>query len=137
MKTKVILTLAVSAAVGLVGCGSRSANVSVGSQEKKQITSIQEQKDPTKDPANYPISDEKMEPISSVGVKITGTLTNNSGADAKMIMLTYGLYGEDGAKLGTAVATINNLGNGEKWNFEASSLHENAVTYKLDGLTIY
>lgn len=55
-------------------------------------------------------------------VKITGTITNTTGKNLSYISVEYKIYDSSNAVIGTALANANNIGSGETWRFEASSL---------------
>lgn len=57
--------------------------------------------------------------------------------DYSYVQITYGIYSDNGNKLGTAFANINNLNKGTTWQFEAigaSSVSGN-VKYKLESIS--
>ena len=68
----------------------------------------------------------EQEPYTSnpYGVKITGTLVNNTDEDKSYLQIEYNLYDADGAQIGTALANINNLKAGGTWKFEAASMEK-------------
>ena len=70
--------------------------------------------------------EKKQEPYTSnpYGVKITGTLVNNTDDDKSYLQIEYNLYDADGAQIGTALANINNLKAGGTWKFEAASMEK-------------
>ena len=53
---------------------------------------------------------------------IGGTLVNTSGKDLTYIQILIPTYNENGSRVGSAIATINNLKDGETWEFEAVDL---------------
>lgn len=73
------------------------------------------------DEADYTIANEKL--TSDYGyAKVTGTLTNNTGADLDYVSVEYAFYDEDGAKIDTAYANTSSLKKDGAWKFEAGSL---------------
>ena len=53
---------------------------------------------------------------------IGGTLVNTSGKDLTYIQILIPTYNDNGSRIGSAIATINNLKDGETWEFEAVDL---------------
>ena len=53
---------------------------------------------------------------------INGRLTNTSGRDLTYVQILIPTYNEEGHRVGSAIATINNLNDGESWEFEAVDL---------------
>lgn len=67
---------------------------------------------------------------------IEGTVTNNSGRDLSYVQILIPTYDTDGNKVGSAMANINNLKDGETWKFEAidssGGVDYDAENYELD-----
>ena len=67
---------------------------------------------------------------------IEGTVTNNSGRDLTYVQILIPTYDADGNKVGSAMANINNLKDGETWKFEAidssGGVDYDAENYELD-----
>ena len=67
---------------------------------------------------------------------IEGTVTNNSGRDLTYMQILIPTYDADGNKVGSAMANINNLKDGETWKFNAmdlsSGVNYDAENYELD-----
>ena len=67
---------------------------------------------------------------------IEGTVTNNSGRDLSYVQILIPTYDADGNKVGSAMANINNLKDGETWKFKAVDLSGgvdyDAENYELD-----
>ena len=53
---------------------------------------------------------------------INGRLTNTSGRDLTYVQILIPTYNDNGSRIGSAIATINNLKDGETWEFEAVDL---------------
>ncbi|MCK9582942.1 MAG: FxLYD domain-containing protein [Endomicrobiales bacterium] len=68
---------------------------------------------------------------------ISGIVKNNSQKNYSYVQISFGIYDKSGAKIGTAMANINNLRSGGTWKFEASILQnlDNIDTAKLEELT--
>ena len=54
-------------------------------------------------------------------VIVSGTLTNKSGKTWSYIQISFSLFDENGALMGTAFDNINYFANGSNWAFEANS----------------
>lgn len=68
---------------------------------------------------------------------ITGTYTNNTGAEQSYVQLSYNLYDADGNQIGTAYANTSNLADGATWKFEAigSESSSEVAKYELADVT--
>ena len=51
---------------------------------------------------------------------ITGVAENTSGKNLSYASVEFSIYDASGNNLGTALANINNLGEGDTWRFEAT-----------------
>lgn len=51
---------------------------------------------------------------------IKGVAVNTSGRDLSYASVEFSVYDASGNNLGTALANINNLGEGDTWRFEAT-----------------
>lgn len=51
---------------------------------------------------------------------IKGVAVNTSGHDLSYASVEFSVYDASGNNLGTALANINNLGQGDSWRFEAA-----------------
>lgn len=94
--------------------------------------------DAVENEADYAISGEKL--TSDYGLaKITGTLTNNTGADVDYVQVEYVLYDKDGAQIDTAYANTANLKKDGVWKFEASSVADidEVDSYERAGVTAW
>src|SRR5207248_8193500 len=69
------------------------------------------------------------------GGKITGTVVNRRNRKLKYVQISFILYDESGAQVGTALANVNDLEPGGRWNFEATSFGKNFRTYKFSELS--
>jgi hypothetical protein len=65
---------------------------------------------------------------------ITGTVVNRRSSKLTYAQITYHVYDASGAKVGTALANINGLEPGARWNFKALALVP-GKTYKFDALS--
>lgn len=71
------------------------------------------------------------------GGKITGIVENRRSRKLGYAQISFNLYDDSGAQVGSAVDNINGLEPGGKWKFEASSLGKEFTTYKFSELTGY
>lgn len=82
--------------------------------------------------AKYQIADERLVE-DTYSVKITGTYTNTSGGELGYVQLSYNLFDESGAQIGTAWANTSNLADGGVWKYEAycTASPGEAASYEL------
>ena len=113
----VVVVLVALGAFGSLSGGDKGSDSSTSAGAAK--TEQTEEKKPEQEP--YTISDETLDTSNPYGVKITGTLVNNTDEDKSYLQIEYNLYDADGAQIGTALANINNLKAGGTWKFEAMS----------------
>ena len=82
---------------------------------------------------NNTVSKSKLEEVSApkivegdFGIKsIEGSLKNVSGKTLSYVQITFALYDEDGAQIGSAIANINNLTKDSVWKYSAVALTTN------------
>lgn len=131
MKTKNLTPLLL--ALALTACGSDSTESK--KEEPKEETKVEEttkeettEEKPTEEAKSEESeSSEDFEIVeiaqdeTSPMVKINGKIKNNSGKDLSYLQIEIPIYDADGAKLGTALANINDLKKDEVWKFEAIS----------------
>ncbi|MFO0926371.1 MAG: FxLYD domain-containing protein [Gemmataceae bacterium] len=67
-------------------------------------------------------------------VTITGTVENRRSRTLRLVKITYHLYDDSGARVGSAFDLINNLEAGESWKFKAVGLVK-ASKYRLADLS--
>ena len=71
---------------------------------------------------------------------ITGVAKNPTKRKYSYASIQFSLYDANGNNLGTALASINNLGGGETWNFEATLLSfpgAKPVNYKVSEIVTW
>jgi hypothetical protein len=68
---------------------------------------------------------------------ITGTVKNNTGREIRYVQISFALFDQDGAQIGTAWTNITNLEAGGIWKFEAIAMNKNAVSAKFKGISSY
>ena len=70
------------------------------------------------------------------GVTVTGTVVNRRGHALHYAQITFRLFDDSGAQVGTAIANINGLESGDRWNFKATGgFGDNAAGCKLGELS--
>lgn len=76
--------------------------------------------------------------ISSFG-NIYGTAYNRTGKNLSYIQITYGIYNESGAKLGSCLANENNIPAATPWKFSAmcTNLPDSAYRYRVDDVAYW
>lgn len=123
MKSK-LLALVLATSFVLTACGGEA---STKAEEPKEESKIEEQEQASTPEEENSESAEDIELIevtqdeSSPMVKVTGKIKNTSGKDLSYLQIEIPIYDADGAKLGTALANINNLKADDVWKFEAIS----------------
>ena len=72
-------------------------------------------------------------------IYINGSIKNNSKKNYSYAQVTFGIYDDNGAKIGTALDNVTNLGAGETWTFKAMSIEAGVSggKYRLDEITGY
>lgn len=73
--------------------------------------------------------------IGQFGGEITGIVENRRGKNLRYVEITYNLYDDSGAQVGTAFANVTGLEAGGKWKFKAIILRTDATKYKLTELS--
>lgn len=81
------------------------------------------------------LSDKKI--VDSIGTTyIEGEIKNNTDKTYSYVQVTFNLYDENGAQLGTAIDNINNLEPNGTWKYKAMGLvTEKVSTYKFVEIT--
>jgi hypothetical protein len=67
-------------------------------------------------------------------LEITGTVINRRSTRLTYVQITFNVYDQTGARVGSALANINGLEAGERWNFRAISFGRGA-SYKFSELS--
>jgi hypothetical protein len=67
--------------------------------------------------------------------EITGTVVNRRDHKLNYAQITFNLYDASGAQVGSAIANINGLEPGGRWNFKAVTLGTDFVKYKFAELS--
>lgn len=70
-----------------------------------------------------------------LGGTITGIVENRRPRKLSYAQISFSLYDDSGAQVGTAIANINGLEPGSKWKFEAISFGQEFTKYKFSELT--
>lgn len=66
---------------------------------------------------------------------IEGKVRNNTDQKYTYAQISFNLYDDEGALVGTALANVNNLEPGGIWKFKAMIMNQEATSYKLGDLT--
>ena len=69
------------------------------------------------------------------GGEITGIVINRRNRKLIYAQITFNLYDESGAQVGSALANINGLEAGGRWKFKATSFGTDFSKYKINELT--
>lgn len=69
------------------------------------------------------------------GGEVTGTVINRRPRKLSYAQITFNLYDESGARVGTALANINGLEPGERWNFKATTFGTDFASCKFSELS--
>lgn len=73
-------------------------------------------------------------------LSIVGTAKNTAGEDLTYCQISAKFYDSDNAVIGTSLANINNLGDGESWKFEIMYFDmdtENVEDYKISDISCW
>lgn len=70
---------------------------------------------------------------TDLGMEITGTVVNRRSKALSYAQITFNVYDESGAQVGSALANINGLEPGGRWNFKAVAFTK-GKTYKFSKL---
>ena len=81
--------------------------------------------------------DEPRGEINSFSLNITGTLLNASDREYGYVQITFELFDDTEAKIGTALANVNDLSPNQRWRYEAIGFEDNASSYRLSELTAF
>lgn len=66
---------------------------------------------------------------------VAGKIKNSTAKKYNYAQVTFSVYDSSGAKVGSALANINNLAPGETWAFKALCMCPTGRRYKFDGVT--
>jgi len=70
-----------------------------------------------------------------LGMEITGTVINRRSKTLNYAQINFSIFDESGAQVGSALANINGLEPGARWNFKAQSFNKNGEKFKLSQLS--
>ena len=136
MKKLFIGALIALSTVSFIACGNttQSASQPIINEEAPEESSAQQEYDINM--ADFVVNAQLQAPDSIGNVYYEGTVTNNSGRDLTYVQILIPTYDADGNKVGSAIANINNLKDGETWKFKAMDLSGgvdyDAENYELD-----
>ena len=71
-----------------------------------------------------------------LGLEVTGTVVNRRRKVLSYAQITFNIYDETGAQVGSALANINGLEPGSRWNFKAFCFTK-GTGYKFSKLSGY
>lgn len=120
MKKKIGLiigcVLFVILAVGSVSSGEKD-NVKVNSKQTQSSKETSEKQSQQEEKKEYEISGAKTK-SDQFATYVTGILQNNGGKKG-YVQIMIPCYDKDGAKLGDALANVNDIEENGKWKFKA------------------
>lgn len=124
------------AALALSGCGTVSKEDGSAASSKTQSAASAASTKTAEPAKKYAITDEQIVK-DGYTAKVTGTFTNNSGTEMSYVQVSYTLFDESGAQVGTALANTNNLADGGTWKFEAlaTATPDKIASFKLGDVT--
>ena len=102
--------------VGSVPSGEKD-NVKVDNKQMQSSKETSEKQPQQEEKKEYEISDVKME-SDQFATYVSGVLQNN-GAKKGYVQIMIPCYDKDGAKLGDALANVNDIEANGKWKFKA------------------
>lgn len=123
--------------IAVIGMASR------GGSEKKNVTGSIDTNNPsaattpavTEAPkAKYEILEHKIEGDKYTRY-VTGKIKNNTGKEISYAQIEINLYDKDEAQVGTTLDNVTNLEKDGTWVFKAMILEDNAVSYKIKGVS--
>ena len=123
----ILFAFAAMLVIGLIAGGGKTAAPAETSNEPEKTAASGEN---ALQAVNNKSSKKKLEEVSapeiiegSFGAKsIDGALKNISGKTLSYVQITFALYDENGAQIGSAVANINNLTKDSVWKYSAVAL---------------
>lgn len=118
-------------ALALTACGGESTPIAEESTEETpaveesaeetQEESVEETEEEEEAKADYEVTDIVLDE-SGFTPAVTGILKNTSGSEMNYVQIEFPVKDADGNKLGTAMANMSSLKDGETWKFTAQSL---------------
>ena len=95
----VVVAIIALGAFGSLSGGDKGSDSSTSGGTAKTEQAEEKKQEP------YTISDEALDTSNPYGVKITGTLVNNTDDDKSYLQIEYNLYDADGAQIGTSTTS--------------------------------
>ena len=118
MKNKFKLGMLITAlSLTLVGCSSDKPSTKT---EEETVAKTNLEEFQSTDREFYVNGDISMR-SDSTGTYLEGSIKNNSGEKANYISINFDLFDANNKKVGTAMANVNNIENGQNWEFFAKS----------------
>lgn len=72
---------------------------------------------------------------TSYSFTVTGLIENRSSRNYSYAQVLFDVYDSSGARVGSAIGNINNLGAGETWSFKAIYLGEGGYRFRLNEIS--
>lgn len=115
-----ILIIVVIVVIGGIAGGNKGTIPTTSTQENERFSLVTDNKT-----------------TDSIGTTyIEGEIKNNTDKSYSYVQVTFNLFDESGAQLGTAVANINNLEANGTWKYRAIGLvSQKVASYKLAEIT--
>lgn len=126
--------------LGEIGAGSTPAGSGTASPSTSSAppatTKPEAPAEPAPPPKPYLELVESHPETGEFGMRtIAGTVRNNTGREYGYVQVEINLYDDEGNQLGSTLANCNNLEPGGTWKFQAPVFDENAVKYRVKGVT--
>ena len=103
----------------LVGCSSGGSEDKPTTEEETTAkTNLEEFQSTDRE---FYVNGEISMRSDSTGTYLEGSIKNNSGEKANYIAIHFDLFDVNNKKVGTAMANVNNIENGQNWEFFAKS----------------
>lgn len=110
---------------------------SMGNSGNQQISGDRSSTAPTQAESRRPEYEITRCEIETDGLLtyISGSLVNNTSRQTNYLQITFNLYDEDGALIGSAMDNINYLDAGGVWKFKALAFEDDFASYELAEVT--
>lgn len=136
MKSK-LLALVLATSFVLTACGGETSTTEEVKEEpatveetettEPEVTEeVTEESESTEEVAEEASTDYEVTEValdeSGYTPAVTGILKNTSGSEMNYVQIEFPVKDADGNKIGTAIANVSGLKDGETWKFSAASL---------------
>lgn len=132
-----IAIIGVIAGSGDDGTSQQSEKNGSTSESKESNTSNSTDTKTTEQKPELALTEHDFVKENQFSSKIKGTIKNNTSRSYDYVQVSFNLYDESGAQIGTAMANVNNFEPKGRWKFEAQVLEDNVDRYKLKDITKY